>query len=127
MTFLGAIFLFALPLAAVPVVIHLLHRRRQDVVRWGAMQFLLEAVSRGEFQVSGFRNRDLRPLLFEESAPSKSLSAKVTRLLRLLRAHGVITKIEKSHRYQLTREGVSQLSAVLAAHRADTATLLQAA
>jgi hypothetical protein len=83
---------------------------------------LLKAVSRGEFQMSGFRNRDLRALLFDEGTPAKSLSAKVTRLLRLLRAHGLITKIEKSHRYQLTPQGVSKLSAVLAAHRADTAT-----
>lgn len=88
---------------------------------------LLKAVSRGEFQMSGFRNRDLRALFFDEGTPSKSLSAKVTRLLRLLRAHHLITKIEKSHRYQLTPQGVSKLSAVLAAHRADTATLLQAA
>jgi hypothetical protein len=88
---------------------------------------LLKAVSRGEFQLSGFRNRDLRALLFDEAVPTKSLSAKVTRLLRLLRAHGLITKIEKTHRYQLTPEGVSKLSAVLAAHRADIVTLLQAA
>ena len=46
MDFLSAMFLWALPLAAVPVIVHLLNRRRRDVVRWGAMKFLIEAVSR---------------------------------------------------------------------------------
>src|SRR5438874_1488895 len=32
--------LFALAAVAIPVLIHLLHRRRHDVVDWGAMQFL---------------------------------------------------------------------------------------
>ena len=44
MSFLSSLFLWALPLAAVPVVIHLLHRRRRQVVQWGAMQLLLESV-----------------------------------------------------------------------------------
>ena len=44
MSFLSSLFLWALPLAAVPVVIHLLHRRRRQVVRWGAMQLLMESV-----------------------------------------------------------------------------------
>ena len=40
MSFLSAVFLWGLPLLAVPVAIHLLSRRRQETVRWGAMQFL---------------------------------------------------------------------------------------
>src|SRR4051794_20604585 len=46
MTFLSAIFCWALPLAAIPIAIHLLHRRQQRVIRWGAMQFLLESQRR---------------------------------------------------------------------------------
>lgn len=46
MSFLGAAFLWAIPLAALPVIIHLLTRRRKQVLRWGAMQFLREAASR---------------------------------------------------------------------------------
>jgi hypothetical protein len=93
---------------------------------------LLEAVSRGEFLVSGFRNRDLRPLLFgaaqaATSAEAKRQAARVTRLLRLLRAHGVIAKIAKTHRYQLTEQGRRSLSALLAARQANTKQLLQAA
>ena len=33
-------------MVAVPPVVHLLNRRRRNVVRWGAMQFLIEAVAR---------------------------------------------------------------------------------
>ncbi|MFO1006419.1 MAG: BatA domain-containing protein [Planctomycetaceae bacterium] len=40
MTFLNLFFLWGLPLLSVPVAIHLLSRRRQAVVKWGAMQFL---------------------------------------------------------------------------------------
>lgn len=46
MSFLGPVFLWALPLVAIPIAIHLLHRRKQDVIRWGAMQFLIEGQSR---------------------------------------------------------------------------------
>jgi hypothetical protein len=92
---------------------------------------LLEAVSRGEFLISGFRNRDLRTILFPEppatSAEAKSQSAKVTRMIRLLRAHALIDKIAKSHRYQVTEKGAARLSVLLAARRADTKQLLQAA
>jgi hypothetical protein len=45
MSFLSTIFLFALPLAAAPVIIHLLHRRRHQVIEWGAMQFLLDSAA----------------------------------------------------------------------------------
>jgi len=45
-SFLDAVFLWGLPLAGIPVLIHLLHRRRRRVVRWGAMQFLREVEGR---------------------------------------------------------------------------------
>ena len=43
MSFLSAAFLVALPLAAAPLVLHLLDRRRQVTIDWGAMQFLEQA------------------------------------------------------------------------------------
>jgi hypothetical protein len=93
---------------------------------------LLEAINHGEFLLNGFRNRDLRARLFADMASSspeeaKRQSAKVTRLLRLLRAHGVITKVSKTHRYQVTAEGRSQVTALLAARQARTEELLKAA
>ncbi|HEY2251895.1 MAG TPA: BatA domain-containing protein, partial [Planctomycetaceae bacterium] len=46
MDFLGLTFLWALPLAAVPVLLHLFDRRRRVVIEWGAMQFLVQAARR---------------------------------------------------------------------------------
>jgi hypothetical protein len=92
---------------------------------------LLETVQRGEFLIDGFRNRDLRRLLYageaDTPAEERRRSAAVTRKLRLLRAHGLIQKIPKSHRYQVSPKGRTAISALLAARQADTAKLTQAA
>lgn len=88
---------------------------------------LIEAVSRGEFLMNGFRNRDVRALLFEASKQTRKESAAVTRKLRLLRAHGLIAKVPSTHRYVLSEKGRSACAAILAARQADTTTLVQAA
>lgn len=81
---------------------------------------LVRAVSRGEFCLNGFRNRDLQPLLYETPAASpkerRRRSGRVSRLLRLLRAHGLIRKLPKSHRYKLSERGRQLATALLAAH-----------
>ena len=41
--FISTAFLVALPLVAVPILLHLFDRRRNVVIEWGAMQFLMEA------------------------------------------------------------------------------------
>ena len=98
-------------------------RRRARALRIGDPHdiALLEAISNGKFAVSGFRNRDLRSLLHPEAKPadSRRLSARITRLLRLLRAHGLIRKLPRSHRYRLTQKG-ALLSAALFAVRDAT-------
>jgi hypothetical protein len=80
---------------------------------------LLEAVSRGEFTVNGFRNRDLQARLFAKPACNecerRRRSAWVGRQLRLLRAHGVILKVTGTHRYQLTVAGRKAATAILTA------------
>ena len=67
---------------------------------------LLEAVNRGEFAINGMRNRDLRGLLYTkpacDEAEDRRRAATTGRKLRLLRAHGLIHKIPKTHRYQLS-------------------------
>jgi hypothetical protein len=93
---------------------------------------LLEAIHRGEWLLNGFRNRDLRGLLFADAAEAtpqeaKRQAAKVTRLLRLLRAHGMITKVPKTHRYQVSASGRQKAAALLAARQANTEQLLKAA
>lgn len=44
--FFNPMMLWALPLAAVPIIIHLLNRRRFNKVPWAAMEYLLRAMKR---------------------------------------------------------------------------------
>lgn len=82
---------------------------------------LLTAVGRGEHLVHGLRNRDLQAHLFDRPAASpterRRRCARVTRLLRLLRAHSLIRKLPHTHRYQLTSRGRELVAAVLATRR----------
>jgi hypothetical protein len=93
----------------------------------GADAALLAAVADGAWVINGFRNRDLRQRLYGDDAPTaaerKKRAAAVTRQLRLLRAHGVIQKVSRTHRYQVTEPGRQKLTALLAAAQADTAKL----
>jgi hypothetical protein len=89
---------------------------------------VLAAISRGEFATSGFRNRDLRGLLHPPpptKADERRLSAKVSRQLRLLRAHGIIRKMPKTHRYQLTERGRLLTAALRATRDASVKQLLR--
>jgi hypothetical protein len=92
---------------------------------------LLAAISRGEFSLNGLRNRHLRPLLFDLPANSpeqaRRQSAQVSRLLRLLRAHGLLQKVPRTHRYQVTAPGRKALTAILAARHATVAQLAKVA
>jgi hypothetical protein len=92
---------------------------------------LLETINRGEFAINGFRNRDVRAHLYakptSDPREQRRRSAATTRKLRLLRAHGLIKKVPKTHRYVLTDRGSELITAVLAARSADAKTLLRAA
>jgi hypothetical protein len=92
---------------------------------------LLEVVNRGEFTINGFRNRDLRSLLFTTPTTNETeqrrQSAAITRKLRLLRAHGLIHKVPKTHRYQISPQGREIINALLVARQASTAKLTHAA
>lgn len=91
---------------------------------------LLRAVNRGEFKINGFRNRDLRPLLFTTQTTAqleKRRAGIVTRKIALLKAHGLIKKIQGTHRYVLTNKGATTITALLAALQADVSQLTQLA
>lgn len=88
---------------------------------------LLELVNRGDWTIKGFRNRDLRPLLYGEAHTKKDQrrhAAKVTRRLALLHAHGLIAKVSRTHRWIVTKRGRRILTALLAARRATTDQLI---
>lgn len=91
---------------------------------------LLQAVMRGEFSINGFRNDDLRSLLFSPPADKnehRRQSGNITRRLRLLRAHGLIQKVQKTNRYTLTKPGRLTITALLTALSADSTKLTELA
>jgi hypothetical protein len=88
---------------------------------------LLELIARGEWTVSGFRNRDVRGALYPgrvEATEARRQSGRVTRALARLRAHGIIKKISGSYRYQLTASGRQIVTALLAVRQADVEKLI---
>lgn len=95
---------------------------------------LLETVSRGEYEIAGFRNRDVRIALFGETAGGaeearvqrRRQAGRVSRKLAMLRAHGLIKKIPRTHRYLLTAEGRTAIAALLAARKASARQLTAA-
>jgi hypothetical protein len=92
---------------------------------------LLGQVQRGEYLITGFRNRDVRQELYGDRCGDPAIhrqqSGRVSRLLALLRAHGLIQKIHKTHRYQVTARGREQIAAILAARAAGVEKLVAAA
>jgi hypothetical protein len=96
----------------------------------GADGELLRCLARGEFLINGFRNRDLRPLLYPATTDPRvrrQQAAAMTRKLALLRAHGLIVKVQKTHRYRLSAEGQRVTTALRAAYEADVSRLTGAA
>lgn len=92
---------------------------------------LLRAVNRGEFVITGLRNRDLRALLHSERPPDaaedRRRSTRTGRLLRLLRAHRILRKVPKTHRYLVTPFGRRTIAALLAANDATVEQLTRKA
>jgi hypothetical protein len=96
----------------------------------GADGELLRCVARGEFLLNGFRNRDLRKVLCPATTDprvQRRQAAAMTRRLGLLRAHGLIVKVQKTHRYRLSAEGQRVTTALVAAYEADVSRLTSAA
>jgi hypothetical protein len=73
---------------------------------------LIEAVARGEFMLSGFRNKDLVAHLGLEKEDPKRASNRISRLLRILRAHHIIRKVPGQHSYRITPKGRNIASAL---------------
>jgi hypothetical protein len=79
MTFLQPLILIALPLIALPIIIHLINQRRYQTIRWAAMLFLLAAnrMSRGyarlrQWLILLFRTLAVAGLIFAVSRPLAS-------------------------------------------------------
>ncbi len=79
MSFLQPLMLFALPAIALPILIHLLNRRRHLPVRWGPMMFLIDAkkMARGmarlkQWLILALRTLAIAGLIFAASRPLSS-------------------------------------------------------
>lgn len=93
-------------------------RRRRGLNLLGVPeQQLFRAVLRGEHHVNGLRNRDIQAVLFpgqvKDAAEQRRRTAHVSRLLQLLRAHGLIAKVPHTHRYRVTTKGEALMDAAI--------------
>jgi DNA-binding PadR family transcriptional regulator len=87
---------------------------------------VFQAVLDGRFLVRGFTNRDLRQALWPRPPDSQQQhrqSGQMTRLLRLLRAHGMIRKVSGTRYYRVTSQGHKTMSAALILREADVTKL----
>lgn len=116
------------PLHSILATVTARKRRRGRSVRalepTGKDLALLEAIADPRFTIGGFCNKDLRLLLKDDDRyigkTEKQRSGMTTRSLRLLRDHGVIRRLPKSRRYQLTSKGRQLVTALQAALAAST-------
>lgn len=91
---------------------------------------VFEVLLKGEYLIQGIRNKDLRL----ELAPSAELdpiarskaSARISRLLRLLNAHGIIYKVSKTNYHRITKKG-QEIMATATTFRETNIALLAAA
>lgn len=91
---------------------------------------LLQLVNDGCWLIKGFRNRDLRQHLFKPTTDARlrrRQAAQITRRLALLHAHGLISKVSRTHRWQVTPKGRRLITALLAARSASTEQLVSLA
>jgi len=83
------------------------------------------ALLRGQFQLQGVRNRDLRHDLMPEAesdrAQRRKAAARVTRQLRLLCAHGLIHRVGPTYYYRPTQQGYAVMSTALKFRQTDLA------
>ena len=67
----------------------------------------IQALVRGEHNMSGFTNRSLQGYLSSWS------SGKISRMIRRFKAHGLIKSVHRTYKYYLTKRGKSLLFAHL--------------
>jgi hypothetical protein len=88
---------------------------------------VFEVVMQGRFLLNGFTNRDLRQQLLgwadTDIILKRRQSGQITRILRLLRAHGLIGKVSKTRLYRATERGQRLMTAALRIRQTDISRL----
>lgn len=106
-------------------------RRFRALDPTGKDRNLLQSICAPEFRISGITNKALRQKLsdtgFGSKRTDKQLSAKISRHLSLLRAHGIIRKLPNQNRYQLTVKGIKLTNILNAFLAASTESLVKMA
>ena len=106
-------------------------RRHRALRPFAALdQALLGAFNRAEFHLHGLRNRDLREALapvLPSGLTDKQIAGRGGRLLRWLRAHGLLPKVGRTQRYRVTVKARQIATVVLAAAKASTPQLTRLA
>jgi hypothetical protein len=89
---------------------------------------LLAAVADPRWMINGVRNRDLVAALYKnpaaDPAEQRRRSSRVTRLIRLLRAHALLQKVPRTHRYQVSDKARQTITVLLAARDANPEELI---
>jgi hypothetical protein len=67
-------------------------------------QNLFEIISRGEFNISGFQNKNVRQHFDNKN------SGQISRILKRLHVHGLIKKVGHTYKYYLTKFGQRVIS-----------------
>jgi len=62
-------------------------------------QKIFESIASGEFNISGFQNKNLRAKLAHKT------TAQISMIIKRLRTHGLVKKIGRSYKYYLTKIG----------------------
>jgi len=98
-------------------------RRARALNVFGEDGRVLTEMGRGEYALNGFRNGDLQRGLYGKPAQTladrRKRSGKVTRILRLMKAHHLIRKVPKTHRYHLTEKGRLAVTALSVAKQSS--------
>ena len=81
----------------------------------------------GQYCIQGIRNADLRRQLMRDvdDTPTsrRQASARTSRLLRLLRAHGLVRKVSATRYYRVTLKGHAVMTTALKFRDTDIAVL----
>lgn len=85
---------------------------------------LFEVICQGRFLLNGFRNKDLRHALpLPQHLDLRRYVLRIGRQLQLLRAHGLIFKVAKTHYYRITKKGHDVMATAIKFRAADLALL----
>lgn len=73
---------------------------------------LFSEISKGEYLINGFNNKNIRENLYKDSENKKMIN-KMTRTLAKLKAHGIIKKVARKNKYYLTTKGRKIINSIL--------------